>query len=402
MDLELRSRRRQEAARSFRWRLGLSIVLALLLHLAWVPALWGVFRFEGADQEVEAPVEWVRVPASQWDAGRAQAAASGPQRQAPKERPEREQEKEKAAEKAPGQVVEVAPGNQEEAPDARFAAESSNRAERETIARDRAAGAPVTMPKPTVPEVAQEEAGREGGDALARGEVAEPEEAAGKGQGKETVLEIPSVERQDALDAPKGSDGPGGIRAKEATPGVEGNSDRFRVEVGGGDGEAEGGGPGGGPPGGLKLFPSGAVVDRIVGGPAPDHVEGVEEGAGTFLNTKEWKHASFFNRVKKSVSLTWDPVAALRVRDPTGNVYAWKDRNTQLSVALRADGSIADLWVERSSGVDFLDREAMAAFERAQPFPHPPSALVDESGLIRFSFGFYLQTGESFRIFRRF
>lgn len=375
----------------------MSLALALLAHLLWVPALLRILRF-GEEPVPDAEVEWVRVPASQWDAGRALAErAEGTDRP----RPDRERllvppEEKKEPEQAPGQVVEVAPGNDQEAPDARFAAESSNRVEQESIARDRTPGAPVTMPQPTVPEVAPPQDGVEEGGALALGE-----QVPGEGAGGETVLEIPSVERRDALDLPAG-EGPGALRAQEATPEVEGNSDRFRVEVGGETGEGEAGGSEGGPPGELKLFPSGAVVDRIVGGPAPDHVEGVEQGDGTFLNTREWKHASFFNRVKRSVSLTWDPMSVLRVRDPTGNVYAWKDRNTQLAVVLREDGSIADLWVERSSGVDFLDREAMAAFERAQPFPHPPRALVDETGLIRFTFGFYLHTGESFRIFRRF
>lgn len=401
VDLERRSRRRREAARKGRRRLAASLVLALLLHLLGVPLVGEVFRFEASEAPEEAAVEVVRIPGAQWDRamadGRRAAERSRPRE--PGEKKEVERKEKPLPERAPGQVVDVAPGNREEDPDARFAAETSNKAERETIARDRRAGEAITMPKPTVSEAPKEPA--EDGpreEALALGP---PGEEKAEGAPRKQIVEIPSVERQDALDLPEDPSEPGRLRSRESAPGVDGNSDRLRVELGESEGEEgeEGRAAGGG---GLRLFPSGEVVDRIVGGPAPDHVEGVDEGVGTFLSTKEWKHASFFNRVKKSVALTWNPLGVLRARDPTGNVYAWKDRMTQVAVALREDGSIADVWVEKSSGVDFLDREAVAAFERAQPFPNPPRAMIDETGLIRFSFGFHIQTGQPFRIFRRY
>lgn len=408
VDLELRERRIVRARRRLRRRLGISVALALVAHLLAVPLFSGIFRFEPAERAPAPPVEMVRIPGEAWDAAMAEARQavglpdpSHPSR-ARKESPRPEKKEATAPEKAPGQVVEVAPGNGEEAPDARFAAESSNRVERESIARDRRAGEPVTMPRHTVREAPPETRGEGAPQALALGDP-------GEGEGRRTPpgrtrIEIPSQTRRDGIALPERRPGEGSLPHQSGADEIAGNSDRFRIELGEGDAEGDGTGQAGGGEmvGELRLFPSGAVVDRIVGGPAPDHVEGVEEGDGTFLNTREWKHATFFNRVKRSVARTWDPIGVLRVRDPTGNVYAWKDRVTQLSVVLREDGSIADLWVERSSGVDFLDREAMAAFERAQPFPNPPRALMDERGLIQFSFGFYLQTQEPFRIFRRF
>jgi TonB family protein len=51
--------------------------------------------------------------------------------------------------------------------------------------------------------------------------------------------------------------------------------------------------------------------------------------------------------------------------------------------------------VVKSSGLDFLDRTAMDAFQRAQPFSNPPQGLADSRGEIVFTFGFYLETGGS-------
>ena len=59
-------------------------------------------------------------------------------------------------------------------------------------------------------------------------------------------------------------------------------------------------------------------------------------------------------------------------RDPTGTMYGGRDRVTVLSVTLDREGNLEDVVVERSSGLDFLDIEAVKAFEKAQPFPHPP------------------------------
>jgi TonB family protein len=64
-------------------------------------------------------------------------------------------------------------------------------------------------------------------------------------------------------------------------------------------------------------------------------------------------------------------------------------RVTVLVVTLRPDGSLADIQVAQSCGMDALDVEAMNAFTKAQPFANPPAALV-QNGYIRFQFGFHI------------
>ncbi len=125
-------------------------------------------------------------------------------------------------------------------------------------------------------------------------------------------------------------------------------------------------------------------TDLTEGGGAPNDALDVPAGDGTYLNTREWRYAAFFNRVKQAVSSKWDPNGRLRQRNRSLGAAS---RNTVMHVSLRPDGTIADLFVAQSSGLDELDAEAMKAFEKAAPFSNPPPALV-ENGLIRFQFGF--------------
>ena len=216
-------------------------------------------------------------------------------------------------------------------------------------------------------------------------------------------LELPSLIQKEKLALKLDPNGAGSFANRDATDELRGNSKRFRVQQGEGEGDdpdASTGGPKGSRDV-ASLVPSAAVLDRISGAPAPDHLEGVDEGDATFLNTKEWKYASFFNRIKSGVANHWDPGSAILIVYATCEIYSWKDRYTIVGVTLREDGRLKDIFVEKSSGVDFLDQEAIAAFERAQPFPNPPSGLLDRTDEIHFSFGFYLETARpSLKLFR--
>ncbi len=131
-----------------------------------------------------------------------------------------------------------------------------------------------------------------------------------------------------------------------------------------------------------------------VGGAAPnDALEDVDKGDGTYLNTREFKFAAFMNRVKQAVSAKWDPNGRLKDKEPRRQLYA--PRTTVLGVALLPDGRIADIFVMKPCGIDALDSEAVAAFERAAPFPNVPEGLIDR-GYVRFQFGFTLTPGSDF------
>ena len=152
----------------------------------------------------------------------------------------------------------------------------------------------------------------------------------------------------------------------------------------------------------LKL--SDKELIKALGSRVNDYLENVEEGGQTLLNSKRWRFASFFNRVKRQVAENWRPGAVYRRRDPRGNVYGFRDRLTILRVRLTPKGRLKDVHLETASGVGFLDDEAMSAFRAAEPFPNPPRGLVDkDSGMISFRFGFLFEISRrpSFRIFRQ-
>jgi len=162
--------------------------------------------------------------------------------------------------------------------------------------------------------------------------------------------------------------------------------------------------PGGGAPPGAPsaLMPSEQQMARAVGSGSQDALKDIDDGEETALNSKRWKFASFFNRVKRQVADHWHPEEAYRKQDPTGSVYGSKNRLTVLRVQLKPDGSLANVALEQPSGMDFLDDEAIEAFKQAQPFPNPPRQLVDDGGVINFRFGFLFELSGAprMRLFR--
>jgi len=193
--------------------------------------------------------------------------------------------------------------------------------------------------------------------------------------------------RPDGFD---GEEGPGGTLPKKG-PLAQGNP------VGdGGDGKPL--------PKIGDLRPSDEALARAAGGGGVnDYLKDVEEGDETVLNSKRWRFSSFFNRMKSQVAQHWHPDVAYRLRDPSGRIYGTKNRLTVLRVSLDPKGGLKDIFLEKPSGVDFLDDEAESAFRAAEPFPNPPEQLVNaETGVISFRFGFLFEitSAPRFRVFR--
>jgi TonB family protein len=293
------------------------------------------------------------------------------------------------------QVVDVAPGNEKVPDQSRLLAETSNAVEKESVSRFAKAGAERTTPRPTqsttpvpvprepAPEVARApaSAGSLRGDARRPGApgAAEPSQAPRPSDRLALNLDPAGLRPARPPEAPP----PGAAQA----PGEGG-------EGGGGSPDARAGAP--------ILKPTAAFYDQMAGNAFPDYVEGKDVGDATFLNTREWKYAGFFNRIKQAVAENWDPSSAIRARDPRGDRFMYKDRDTVLAVTLARDGTLKDVKVSKSSGIDFLDQTAVDAFARSQPFVNPPPGLLDPQGEVHFSFGFHIETGGGglFRFFR--
>jgi len=307
-----------------------------------------------------------------------------------------------------GQVVDVAPGNDQEAPDAKYLAEHNNRIQKETRSREQTPFYRNAMPNRTTHQPHE----GQGKDAVDKAQQAgnnglgmddRPLREAVKKQ--QPSFEVPDQKRrQEIALRTNDSKGPGAwVSNQKEAPEVRGNSTRLKIQPGESGGEEAGSTGKQGTPGVANLIPSAAVLDKITGAAPNDHLSNVDEGEGTFLNTKEWRFSSFFNRVKQSVGMHWDPGSQLRQRDPTGNIYGGKDRYTLVNVTLNERGMVKEIYVEKSCGLDFLDVEAIKSFERSQPFPNPPPGLLDGDSRIRFSFGFFLEMGAGarMRLFRQ-
>lgn len=293
------------------------------------------------------------------------------------------------------QVVEITPPRFAALPPEKtdYAAEYDSRAAKETKARD--LGIPgahrIVIPGGETPvhnerERAAKEAKKEPGSLAMRG--------SSSGGGGDTQP-MTSGER-DGLDRTTGDD--------QALPQRGDPSDQRKAdEAGEGPAGEEGQGGSGELPDVDSLRPTEQVLARVINEGSSDYLPDVDEGEETLLNTKRFKYAGFMNRVKRAVEQTWDPNSAYRLRDPTGQKYGVKNRHTMLKVSLKPDGRIRDLILEKSCGVDFLDEEALSAMREAEPFPNPPSGMIDpDSNLITFRFHFFFEVGErpSFRIFR--
>ncbi|HYV43700.1 MAG TPA: energy transducer TonB [Myxococcaceae bacterium] len=400
---ELERTRRRKARRRTAVALLLAVgghgLLAVLLAVA--SALWPAPPPERLQQVALHPIS-----ANQWAHNR---EITNPDQQLPPidapDVAEREPERPEPEKHPRGQSVDVAPGNQQESKDARYLAPTANKVDRETRAREQTAFYKTAMPQRTR-QTKPDAEGTDPVDQVMRngngGLSSDLTPQAPRGQPK-AAFELPSVQRRDEIHLRDEGGAGAGVAVANRTGQVDvrGNSNRLLVRPGQGSG-GEGTSAGRpGVPGLANLTPSPGALNKITGAAPNDYLD-LDEGDGTFLNTKEWKYSGFFNRVKQSVATQWNPGSALHVRDPTGNIYGGHDRFTLLQVTLDDQGTVKNISVEKSCGVDFLDLEAVHSFERVSRFPNPPPGLLEADATVRFEFGFFLDYsgGPKLRLFR--
>ncbi len=310
------------------------------------------------------------------------------------------------APKRPMQVVENAKPNSEKEPEnARFLAEHNTAVEKQSVARGSVQEPMVAKSKPSelAPKEAPKEASvKENDPERDRGANRDAPDTKGPLAMRKPGVEVPSTIQQDAkvrgatsgTTAPTGMDG---FTPKKGDGAFE-QERKQRSEIPRGQA-----GAGGGAPEVPNLKPTQEVLERALGGGNVDHLEEVAEGDETALNAKRWVHATFFNRLKRSVAQNWDPASVWRRRDPTGSVYGTKTRVTEVRVSLTSSGTLAKIVVTAPSGVGELDDEAVRAFKQAAPFVNPPKELANGDGLITFAFSFYFEVGAprtSWRVIR--
>ncbi|HEY5951255.1 MAG TPA: TonB family protein [Kofleriaceae bacterium] len=310
------------------------------------------------------------------------------------------------AQARPAQVVETARPTAEKPPEnTRFVSEFDTSVKKQSVARGSVQEPMIAKSKPaelTPKQDAKEASIKEDQPDRQKGANKDAPDVPGTLAMRKEGAQNPSDTQQDAKTKGSsiGASGPiafDGIVPKKGDGAFE-QQRRERSEIPRGQQ-----GAGGGVPDVPNLKPSQEVLERAIGGGNVDHLDDVDNGDETALNAKRWIHASFYNRLKRQVAQNWDPGSVWRRRDPTGSVYGYKTRVTEVRVSLTTKGEVAKIVVTHPSGVTELDDEAVRAFQHAAPFVNTPKELAGEDGLITFSFAFYFEIGaprSSWRVIR--
>jgi TonB family protein len=368
-------------------RLWLFVGLAVFLHLAG--ARWVLPLLLGSSQPSPTPKSRVRLVTIDGNVVRPyrprdDRLAARTQTSQPAQRAEDER---REPEKLQGQVVDLPPTPGATPPeDAHFLSEYNTRTERETKSRFQTKDYASAQNERTAKNHPREAAAPEIGPESSQESSTEKQRSS-----SELALELPGFKRRDRLALafdPK----TGRFRNQTKREAVPGNANRLKLSLG--NSQEDQGQQGAAPKRALTiedLVPTVAQLARIPGAPPNDHLDGVAEGDGTFLNSREFKYASFFNRVKRAVSEHWNPMIGDGRGGSARNTYGGRAWVTVVNVTLDQQGSIKDIEVARSSGMASMDREALSAFRGAEPFPNPPKGLISPEGLLTFAFGFHVE-----------
>lgn len=121
-----------------------------------------------------------------------------------------------------------------------------------------------------------------------------------------------------------------------------------------------------------------------------DAIDDVVTGDQTELNAWQWRHAPFFNRIRARIGAAWAPQQQIARNDPEGHLLGRRELVTVLTVTIDDNGGLKDLMVLNTSGVAYLDEEAVRAVRVAAPFPFPPKELFNDNNEFAFTFAFHL------------
>jgi hypothetical protein len=384
--------RRKKRSSIVRW-----VALALLIH-AEIGGVVGIALYFWAPRQAdidakrrEAALRAEPISVSTVDDETARKIVADLERQEEKAK-QAEAKKEEESVKSPGQVVDLPRPREERRPDeARFAAEYDSWVEKET--RHYAKFDPNSQQRHTGAS-----------DPSKRNQPAlTPNPSEIPASPGPLAMRTPVEEKRNQLARAR----PGEFSPRPESPGSD---EQMQSDPDGAFAHAGGRGArpaprnlaedeSGGQPGLYGLVPSEEQIARAVGSGTQDHLSDIDEGSETALNAKKWIYATFFNRVKERVRDHWKPAEEYQRRDPTGKIYGAEDRYTLLQVSLKADGSLANVSVAHTCGLDFLDDTAVTAFKEAQPFINPPRRLIEAGhGTVSFGFGFFFEVSGAPRL----
>ncbi|MFC2075362.1 TonB family protein, partial [Bdellovibrionota bacterium] len=134
-----------------------------------------------------------------------------------------------------------------------------------------------------------------------------------------------------------------------------------------------------------------------------DYLPDTKLGDRNLLNTREFLYYSYYARIKERLRMFWTP-SVRRVMTRlyhAGHEFNRGELITKVRVTLNQDGSLTNIKILDGSGLRELDNIAIASFEKAAPFPNPPSGMIEENGNVYLRWDFILttQAGTRLRVF---
>lgn len=125
-----------------------------------------------------------------------------------------------------------------------------------------------------------------------------------------------------------------------------------------------------------------------------DKVDDVPLSDISRLNTTEYKHYGFFQRIRSQLEQHWGTTLkekAKKIYKSGRNISSDSDFITNIEVELDKNGKITNIFIIGTSGVKELDDAAVESFNKAGPFPNPPSDLLSE-GTAKIKWGFVVKS----------
>lgn len=117
---------------------------------------------------------------------------------------------------------------------------------------------------------------------------------------------------------------------------------------------------------------------RLSGAPQNDLLD-ERLGDEVAVNAKEFVYAAYLNRIRRLVNYYWRQ----NVDNLPGSVRLVKPRyRTVVHAVLDADGALELIEVTTESGEPVVDDCLVRAFRLAAPFPNPPAGLVESDGRV--------------------
>ena len=109
-----------------------------------------------------------------------------------------------------------------------------------------------------------------------------------------------------------------------------------------------------------------------------DYINDVPIGEVTNLNTIEFKYYGFYNRIRKRLEQYWGN--SLRQKAEAffkqGRSFSSEVKITSLLVTIDSKGNITKVVLKSTSGINELDEAAIESFNKAGPFPNPPTGML--------------------------